>query len=242
MNQSKYSSTEETPMMKEPYLSRVGHLGEKDGASQILQGTFGFPINTPDIKRELIQRLTHPGGIPPISIDVTNEKYRNAWRMVKEKKSSSMSGRHFGVYKSVTNDDRLLPTFTKLFNIPFRTGLPYHRWSGFLNIMTMKEENNFNVDKLRSLILGEADWNMGGRIFVNRRMLRGAETRHLIPSEHYGDRKGMKAIDAVLNKRLALDNIRLAKQPAAILSTDAANCYDRMVHSFISLCSQRLGL
>ena len=122
------------------------------------------------------------------------------------------------------------------------TGTTYHRWSGFVNIMTLKEENNLKVDKLRSLILGEADLNMGGRIFVNRKMLQGAEKLNLISREHYGGRKGMKATDAVLNERLALDNIRLAKRPAAILSTDAANCYDRMVHSIISLRVQRLGL
>lgn len=31
------------------------------------------------------------------------------------------------------------------------------------------------------------------------------------------------------------------KSTAAITSTDAANCYDRMVHSFISLSAQRIG-
>ena len=81
---------------------------------------------------------------------------------------------------------------------------------------------------------------MGGRLHINRNMLNGAEKLKLIPTEHYGGRKGYKATDAVLNKRLALDNIRLAKKPAAIISTDAANCYDRMVHSFISLSIQRL--
>lgn len=153
-----------------------------------------------------------------------------------------MSRRHFGIYKSVTKDDKLLPIFTRAFNLPFKSGIPYDRWSCFLNVMTLKEENNFNVDKLRSLILGEADWNMGGRFHINRNMLSGVEKLNLIPNEHYGGRKGYKATDAVLNKRLALDNIRLAKKTAAIISTDAANCYDRMVNSFISLSIQRLGV
>ena len=66
--------------------------------------------------------------------------------------------------------------------------------------MTPKEENNKRVDKLRSLILGEGDWNLGGRIFVNRRMMQNAETYNQIPCEHYGGRKGYKSTDAVLNK------------------------------------------
>ena len=123
-----------------------------------------------------------------------------------------MSGRHFGVYKALTRDPLLLQVFINAFNIAFVNGIPYERWSNFLNVMTLKEPGNRNVEKLRSLILGEADWNMGGRIFVNRRMLRGAEALNLIPDEHYGGRKNMKAIDAVLNKRLALDNIHLQKR------------------------------
>ena len=49
-----------------------------------------------------------------------------------------------------------------------------------------------------------------------------------------------KATDAVLDKKLTLDNIRFAHRPASVASTDAANCYDRMLHSFISISAQRL--
>ena len=203
---------------------------------------FGFAHGTHPVEHQLLLRLQRPNMIKEVPTQVSDDEYCAAWRAVKEKKSSSMSGRHFGIYKAVTRDTKLLPMFTKAFNLPFKTGIPYDRWSNFLNVMTLKEENNYNVDKLRSLILGEADWNMGGRIFINRHMLSGAEALQMIPHEHYGGRKGYKATDAVLNKRLVLDNIRLSKAPAAVISTDAANCYDRMVHSFISLCVQRLGV
>lgn len=161
---------------------------------------------------------------------------------MKENKSSSISGRHFGVYKSAVKDPYLLQVFTHPFNLPFLNGLPYQRWSSFLNVMTSKEENNRRVDKSRSLILGEGDWNLGGRIFINRKTMKNAETTNQIPCEHYGERKGFKSTDAVLNKRLALDNIRLARRPAAITSTDVAHCYDRMVHNYISMNARRLGV
>ena len=107
--------------------------------------------------------------------------------------------------------------------------------------MTFKEEGNIKVDRLRTLILGEADWNMGGRWHINRNMLQQAERHNLIPAEHYGGRNKYKATDVVLTKRLTLDTFRLAKEPAAITSTDVANCYDRMVHSFITMSARRLG-
>ena len=107
--------------------------------------------------------------------------------------------------------------------------------------MTLNKPGNRNVDKLCSLILGEADWNLGGRIHVNRRMLQNAFSHSLIPSEHYGGIKNKKATDDVLDKRLGVDNIRLECRAASITSTDAANCYDRMLHSYISLSAQKLG-
>ena len=144
--------------------------------------------------------------------------------------------------KALTRDPLLLQVFTDAFNLAFVNGIPYERWSSFLNVMTLKEPGNRNVDKLRSLILGEADWNLGGRTHVDRRVLHNAEAHNEIPPEHYGGREKKKATDAVLDKKLALDNIRLSRRPASVTSTDAANCYDRMLHSVISISSQRLGL
>lgn len=73
-------------------------------------------------------------------------------------------------------------------------------------------------------------------------MLRNAEKHNLIPEEHYGGRNKHKATDAVLTKRLTLDTFRLVKEPAAVTSTDVANCYDRMVYSFITMSAGRLGV
>ena len=241
-NNRKYSSTNNTPLMEKSYHESLGYLGELVGANDVLNGTYAFPPHADRYERDMLQYLARTEGAQDLPVLVTDEEYQTAWRVVKEKRSSSLSGRHFGVYKAVTNHPDLLPIFTAAYNIPFVNGLAYNRWSNFLNVMTFKEEGVRKVDRLRTLVLGEGDWNMGGRIHVNRRMFRQAEKLGEIPPEHFGGRRGYKAIDAVISKRLVLDNIRLSKRPAAVISTDAANCYDRMVHSFVSLSARRLGL
>ena len=241
MNDEKYAATSNTPLMIDPLLNDFGYLGERQAADEVLQGTYTYPEGTSQETREMLSALRRPQAIEDLPIMVTETQYREAWSRVKEKKSSSHSGRHFGVYKAVTQDDQLLTIFTNAFNIPFVHGISYDRWSNFLDVMTFKEKGNIRVDKLRTLILGEADWNMGGRIHINRRMLQNAEKHDLIPEEHYGGRHGHKATDAVLTKRLTLDTFRLNKQPAAVTSTDVANCYDRMVHSYITMSARRLG-
>ena len=241
MNDEKYAATSNTPLMIDPLLEYFRYLSERHAADEVLHGTYTFPEETSQETREMISALRRPNNIEDLPITVTKEQYREAWSRVKEKKSSSYSGRNFGVYKAVTQDNRLLSIFTNAFNIPFIHGISYNRRSNFLDVMTFKEEGNIRVDKLRTLILGETDSNMGGRIHINRLMLQNAEKHKLIPEEHYGGRHGHKAMDAVLTKRLTLDTFRLSKQPAAVTSTDVANCYDRIVHSFITMSARRLG-
>ena len=69
-----------------------------------------------------------------------------------------------------------------------------------------------------------------------------AEKLNLLPKEHLGGRKGQKSIDGAITKRLILDNARLTQKPMIIISTDAANCYDRMVHKYIALMCIKWGL
>jgi len=64
-----------------------------------------------------------------------------------------------------------------------------------------------------------------------------AEHLKLPLRERYRGRKGKKATDGNLTKRLLIDNSRLLQKPIVIISTDTANCYDRMIHKFLASMS-----
>jgi len=108
--------------------------------------------------------------------------------------------------------------------------------------MAFKKPNSIRIDTLRSIILSEADWNAAGRIYVTRKMMGQAEKLGLLPEEHLGGRKGRKSIDGAITKQLYLDNVRSTRTPTVVLSTDAANCYDRMVHKYIAMMCSKWGL
>jgi len=95
---------------------------------------------------------------------------------------------------------------------------------------------------LRSIILSEADWNAAGRIYVTKKMMGQAKKHGLLPEEHLGGRKGRKSIDGAITKQLYIDNVNATKTPTVIISTDAANCYDRMVHKYISMMCSKWGV
>ncbi len=68
-----------------------------------------------------------------------------------------------------------------------------------------------------------------------------AEKFNLLAPKQYGSRKQKSAVLQCLNKLLFYDYIRFCKQPAALCSTDAKSCYDRIVLLIVALCLCRLG-
>ena len=97
------------------------------------------------------------------------------------------------------------------------------------------------VDKLRIILLYESDFNFNNKI-IGRKALENGERHGAIAIEQYGSRRGKSAIDQVLNKQLTYDIWRQSRRPGILISNDAKSCYDRMVHSAISLALQRMGI
>jgi hypothetical protein len=108
--------------------------------------------------------------------------------------------------------------------------------------MLEKKPGNFRVDKLRAILVYEADFNQNKKN-LGCAMMRNAELMKLPAPEQYGSWKKMSAIDQCLSKRLALDLFRQSCRPAAMTcSNDAKSCYDQIVHSIASLCMQQNGV
>jgi len=97
-------------------------------------------------------------------------------------------------------------------------------------------------ENLWAILLMEADLNFANKLFFGYRMMIKAEEDKAIPAEIAGSRKGRQVIDVALNRCLMWDTICLKYICAIMTLVDAANCYDRMVHALISLCTEQLGL
>ena len=98
----------------------------------------------------------------------------------------------------------------------------------------VKKANSFRVDRLRTIVLFEADFNFVNKA-VSRKLARMAESKRSLTPEQYGSRKNHRAIEHVLNKRLCMDLLRQERIPVIIAPTDLKSCYDRICHSIASL-------
>ena len=125
-------------------------------------------------------------------------------------------------------------------NIPYISDYSPERWRTGTNSIIPKEIGNYKINRLKTILLYEADFNFNNKTLA-KRMMKTVEKVGVIAPEQYGSRNKMNAIECALNKRLMFDILRQTKRSARICSCDLHSCYDRIVHSFASLAMQRAG-
>lgn len=177
----------------------------------------------------------------PHQTDSAKEFGINDWRKAKEKTSSSMSGRHFGHYKSGLALDHICYLEALIATLVVKRGIVLERWSSGLSVMLEKIFGCSLITKLRSICLIEADFNATNKIIYGMRMLDNVRKYKLMPEEVFSKRNRM-ADDGTLLKVLFYDIVRQCRRPAGIASVDADNCYDRIAHPMLSMITQSFGV
>ena len=244
-NERRFNQARNTPFLKPPLLDLVGRRGTGPAAEAILRGEFQIPEGTDHWAAKLIPHLARPFGVKasvsgrpgPITVD----SHCSGWLKAKERTSAGKSGITFAHFKAGAKEPWLAEFESIMTSIPYETGLSPSRWQQGVNVMLEKKKGNRRVDKLRAILLYEADFNQNNKK-IGREMMYYAEDLHLIAKEQYGSRKNLSAVDHSLNKTLTYDLIRQRKIPGAVCSNDAKSCYDRIVHSVASLAMQRMGM
>ena len=107
-------------------------------------------------------------------------------------------------------------------------GTPLVRWESGLSVMLEKTKGVIQVDKLRAILLMEADFNFYNGLMFAKRMMDQAKDNSWIPNELYGGRRNHEAIEVAMNRCLTADISRQRCAPLAIASVDAQTSYDRM--------------
>jgi len=127
-----------------------------------------------------------------------------------------------------------------LANIPLCTGFSYARWKKGLNVMIEKTSGDFNIKKLRIILLFKVDFNANNKWICQALMYR-VEQAHLLADEQFSSHKFKSAIYQCLNKQLFYNLIHFSWQLAALCSNDAKSCYDQITLLAATLCLCRLG-
>jgi hypothetical protein len=177
----------------------------------------------------------------------------------KEQTSTSLSGRHLGLYKSLITahcdsgsefDDAekystlpsskikatlILEAIHSIATSVAERGLYLQRWIYVINVMIYKKPGVLELNELRVIHLFEADFNLlVGLIFGRRTGHNAVDHKRLHPSQ-YG-KKGGECMDAAVYKVLHNTIATYAKTPMGQFESDATACFDRIVMQFALLC------
>ena len=134
---------------------------------------------------ELFQGSQHQ----PIVTLITMEQWIAHWKKANERNASSYSGLYFGNYKAHTEMMEITEIKCKILNLAIRGGQPLARWVKGVSVMLEKVAGNVNVQKLRAILLLEADFNALHKIIFNNRLIPNLEVANAIPMEVIGGRR-----------------------------------------------------
>ena len=110
-----------------------------------------------------------------------------------------------------------------------------------MNVLLEKIAGVALVNKLRAILLFEADSNMFNRLLLSNRPMELAREHGIIPPKQYAERQS-DGQDGAWLKRLFADISRQLRLAIAIISADAETCYDRIAHVFASLVYHAVGV
>jgi hypothetical protein len=137
-----------------------------------------------------------------INTSFSSEDLHAYWKKAKERTSSSLLTLHFGHYKAVIDNDRLSKMHSIFVNIVVNSRYSPKHWQKGLTVMLEKKKGVILVNKLRAILLMEADFNFAYKAIFGCRMMHFAEDRVEIPEECASSHQHHKAIDIALNCQL----------------------------------------
>eukprot|EP00956_Cyclotella_meneghiniana_P026049 scaffold55510_cov37-Cyclotella_meneghiniana.AAC.1 len=243
VHQKRYHMAEEAPICQGALRGQFGYNATSLAAKQVLAGTYEFEDDFHNGTARIMKAIADiRGKIPINSVDkiITREVWQKKWKKKKEETSSSVSTLHFGHYISGAHSDQISDFHALKTSLALVHGIALNRWSKGLCVMLEKVMGVRLINKLRAILLMEADFNAANKILYGERMMDNVRKYKLMPEEIFSERM-REATDGGMSKKLFYDIVRQLRRPAGIASVDAANCYDRVAHAISSMVFQAFG-
>jgi hypothetical protein len=235
---------EQAPICQGRLRGDFGYMANNVAGRAVLDGTYECPEGTDEGTIDLFREIAHIRSIVPkdtVNTYITRQRWVEHWQPKKEKTSSSESKLHFGHYKAGALSEIISRHDALKASICNKWGFALDRWGRGLSCMLEKIPGCNLVEKLRSILLMEADYNANNKELIGNRMMSVVREYGLMMEEIFSE-MGRTAEDGALAKILFYDIVRQCRLPAAISSVDAANCYDSIAHAIASLIFQACGV
>lgn len=237
-NERKYHQTEGTGQLQKGQLLRdFGTMGNGPQTVALLSGNYSAPKGLSIATREFLNLMKRPATVQQV-LPISYKEFCSGWSLAKERTSSN--GPHFGHYKASMLHPEISLLLYQRAIFPTITGYSPRRHRQGVDVMLLKKENVYDVERLRTIVLFDSEANMNYK-HLGRRAMNAAIKNNMISTEQYSH-PNRKSIDHALNCRLVMDHQLYQRQPYVITSCDLKSCYDRINHTSASLALQKIGM
>ena len=247
----------ETPFGTGARRAGLGMDCTSEDAKALLNGTYDRELDhLTDEARCWLQQLQRkpfaakPDGV--ISSTIEGDEWIAGWSKMRESTASAPGG-HYGHYKTAAVvaklDEKhqdyfpeLAATYAAMTSLPLKHGFAPKRWCSCIDAILEKIPGRPIIEKLRIIMLYEADFNFALKLIWGKRLVRHAESNLALGSENHGSRPGRKCTDALLEKLLIYEHARLTRTSLITVDNDAKSCYDRIIKSLAMIACMAVGL
>ena len=232
----------ETPFAQGKWNDELDVLKEGSRVDELLDGKYDGIENEPEEVRQWLEGMKRKEGVEgQVPLRSTFAAFQEFVKGAIEAKSSSPSGHHYGHYKALATEEKLLRTVYSVIEIALKRGIVLRRWKAVHQILLLKSPPGVKIHRFWNITIIEADL-----MFVMKHIwARGLGDRitedNSLNESQYA-RKGQIALNNVLNKRISYDLQHTLRMESFQADNDAVSCYDRIVVNIAAIASMRIGL
>ena len=172
---------------------------------------------------------------------------------MRESTASAPGAGHYGHYKSVSVAARLpvdhedhsrvlADIYARMWSMPLQHGFSPRRWQRCVDAILEKIPGRPMLEKLRIIMLYEADFNFILKFVWGKKLVQNAEKHQSLGDCNHGSRAGRQTYDALLQKMLLYEQARLSRTSLITVDNDAKSCYDRIPRTLAGVACMSFGL
>ncbi len=179
-----YNLAEEALICKGPLRGQFGYMATLPTAQSVLDGSYDYPPDIDEATKELFEECAKIQSIVPansVTGIISQERWQQQWKKVKEDISLSPSGLHFGHYIAGADCDCISQFHALWVSLALKKGIALERWANGLLVMLEKMFGVWLVSKLQAILLMEAGFNATNKEVYGVRMLEEARKYKLVP-------------------------------------------------------------
>lgn len=262
-----FAQADGTPCTREPLLNLIGTNGISESAQDILEGKIPSDLPTPiQLLFEAVQ-----DHVPKLSDKYDLDTMISGFANWKEQTTTSPSGKHLGIYKSLivahklniyTDKEKeflqnnpvsktgiaftsiatkLLQIQCNIMNIAIQQTHPLERWKLVHNFFLEKIPGKPLIGKLRVIHIFEADYNLLLKYFISKKATHHAIYHKTTATEQSGGRPNCTAIDEAVRTVVTFETCRLQRISGGVIYNDAKACFDRVIENISNLTCLNAG-